>query len=224
MGSDQPELEANSTPKLSLYSLPSKPPEPPGMLTPPLNTLASVPFQWEEVPGKPRACTTMITDSPKSKTAARRCLDLPPRLLTEAKVTSMPSPTTVLDGPYVGRSLSETLSFSLGKGSFRSHEARMGGGKRECKERWNFSSWSCGSLKENSGIFGGNFEFSNSADGGCAGGGGESNDTKVKITRIKRRSSFLSLSNARFNLWQALTKALSKRSHGDADKKKREGN
>uniref|UniRef100_A0A5B7CGF7 Uncharacterized protein n=1 Tax=Davidia involucrata TaxID=16924 RepID=A0A5B7CGF7_DAVIN len=200
MQGSEAELEASSTPKLSLYSLPSKPPEPPGTLTPPLNTLASIPFQWEEVPGKPRAGTT--TNSPKSKSA--RCLDLPPRLLTDqAKVTNMPSPTTVLDGPYVARSLSETLSFSLGKGSFRSHEVGIVGGKREIstKERRNFSSWRCGNFKENSGFVGGNFEISSSVGGD----GGFESDTKVKITRVKRRSSsFLSLSHTRSSLWGSI--------------------
>ncbi|XP_057462520.1 uncharacterized protein At4g00950-like [Actinidia eriantha] len=131
MGSEA-EPQPSSIPKLSLFSLPSKPPEPPGILTPPLQALASVPFQWEEVPGKPRDCST-------AKPKAARCLDLPPRLLTEAgKITNTPSPTTVLDGPYSSRSLSHTMSFSLGKASF-------------VKERVNFSSWRWGSFKDNGG-------------------------------------------------------------------------
>ncbi|KAL8494893.1 hypothetical protein ACS0TY_019163 [Phlomoides rotata] len=59
--------------------------------TPPLQTSASVPFQWEEKPGKPRPCSDIILlPDPPAKT-----LDLPP-----CKFTKTPSPTTVLDGPY----------------------------------------------------------------------------------------------------------------------------
>ncbi|XP_052185343.1 uncharacterized protein At4g00950-like [Diospyros lotus] len=128
-------------PKLSLFSLPTKPPESPGMVTPPLRTKASVPFQWEEAPGKPlpNACQ-------RSAPRAARCLELPPRLLNEAGITGdMSSPTTVLDGPYNSsgrRSLSQTASFrSLG-------------------------SWRWGSFKENGeGDGGGSFDFTPSAFG-----------------------------------------------------------
>ncbi|KAF7137793.1 hypothetical protein RHSIM_Rhsim07G0003200 [Rhododendron simsii] len=80
------------------------------MLTPPLHTSASVPFRWEEEPGKPRPCTALITttqtlshqdphsiDTPNYYN--NKCLELPPRLqsFTDPK---MSSPTTVLDGPY----------------------------------------------------------------------------------------------------------------------------
>lgn len=65
----------STPPKLSLFSLPYKPPIPDG-LTPPLNTAAAIPFLWEEAPGKPRSIVS--GDPPKSKTV--RSLDLPPRL------------------------------------------------------------------------------------------------------------------------------------------------
>ncbi|ONI01206.1 hypothetical protein PRUPE_6G127900 [Prunus persica] len=71
------------------------------MLTPPLQTSVSVPFQWEEAPGKPRHCSTT-----ESKAKCARSLELPSRLLNEAaKTTNMPFPTTVLEGPDVGRTL-----------------------------------------------------------------------------------------------------------------------
>lgn len=86
-------VETTSTPTLPLSSLP---PEPPWMPTPPRLTLASVPFLWEEAPGKPRP-------SPASellwRVPALRELPPPPRLLNEAKQSTLPSPTTVLDGP-----------------------------------------------------------------------------------------------------------------------------
>ncbi|XP_051143326.1 uncharacterized protein At4g00950-like isoform X2 [Andrographis paniculata] len=98
-------------PKLTLSKPPPwKPREPLHMLTPPLHPSASIPFQWEEAPGKPRAA------APPDKAA--RCLDLPPRLMLhdEAKITTIPSPTAVLDGPYVGRSLSLACTLSFRKG------------------------------------------------------------------------------------------------------------
>ncbi|KAI3756937.1 hypothetical protein L6452_04469 [Arctium lappa] len=109
MGFQSPEnlnkqLPSLSTPppKLSLYSLP-KPPD--HGLTPPLNTLAMIPFLWEEAPGKPRPTFTHNNNNnnnpPKSNTV--RSLDLPPRLTTTTTTTTtviIPSPTTVLSGPY----------------------------------------------------------------------------------------------------------------------------
>ncbi|KAK3034712.1 hypothetical protein RJ639_032665 [Escallonia herrerae] len=183
---EEREGRSSSTPKLSLYALPNKPQEPPGLLTPPLHTLASVPFKWEEAPGKPRPSTApSAAASPPSKSKAARCLDLPPRLLVteSAKVTSMPSPTTVLDGPYVGR----TFSFSW---SFRSPEERkVGGGvkygKRESKERIPFSSWRWGSSKDYGGPIGGSFDISYPACGGSM-----DDTTKVKITRASIYGSF----------------------------------
>ncbi|GMP24905.1 hypothetical protein CsSME_00002007 [Camellia sinensis var. sinensis] len=202
MGSDsEPEPQPSSTPpKLPLFSLPSKPHEPPGMVTPPLQTLASVPFHWEEAPGKPRPCT--------SKPKAVRCLDLPPRLLNEAKITNTPSPTTVLDGPYSARSLSHTLSFSMGKASFRSPEAGVVR-KQIGKERWNFSSWRWpGSFKQNAGAVddGGSFDFSPSVGcGPCESGPCESDaleESEVKTSKVRKRSSFFGSSKS--NLWTSI--------------------
>ncbi|XP_076952002.1 uncharacterized protein LOC143625588 [Bidens hawaiensis] len=96
-----PEFQQSTPPKLSLFSLPSKPP--PDGVTPPPNTVATIPFLWEEAPGKPK-CTTTSTSTnipPKSKTV--RSLDLPPRLTTlSPNNIIVPSPTTVLGGPYEG--------------------------------------------------------------------------------------------------------------------------
>ncbi|PIN17335.1 hypothetical protein CDL12_09993 [Handroanthus impetiginosus] len=76
------------------------PDHPSGMATPPLHTLASVPFKWEEEPGKPRPCTDIVALPEPSKI----CLDLPPSRTANKINTKVPSPTTVLEGPYnVGR-------------------------------------------------------------------------------------------------------------------------
>ncbi|KAK9291526.1 hypothetical protein L1049_019474 [Liquidambar formosana] len=200
MGSEQ-DYEPSSTPKLALFSFPSQSAEPAWMLTPPHQALASVPFQWEEAPGKPRPSTTTGGGgaSTLSEPEIGRSLELPPRLLAEVKVTNMPSPTTVLDGPYVGRTLSYTFSFRKG-------ESRKGKG--------NFGSWRWGGgLKENKELVEGSFDFSSSvrslgeviSDGGSvssSGGGG--GGTEVKITRIRRKASFLPVSQTRSHLWASI--------------------
>ncbi|BFG23489.1 hypothetical protein CerSpe_097630 [Prunus speciosa] len=181
-----------ATPKLSLFSLPNQPPEPPGMLTPPLQTLVSVPFQWEEAPGKPRHCSTT-----ESKAKCARSLELPPRLLNEAaKITNMPSPTTVLDGPDVGR----TLSFS-----FRVRNPDSLGSKRIGKESGRgggFGSMRWGSFRKNKEVVDhGGFDFLPAAGGSGGGGGGE---TKVNITRVRRRASFMSVTHTKSHTWASI--------------------
>lgn len=173
-----------STPKLPLFSFSfpiSKGQEPPGMLTPPLNIPASIPFQWEEVPGKPRK--SYVTQ-PKPQPASARCLELPPRLLCETKMVNIPSPTTVLDGPDVGRSLSYTLSFRRGWSM-----------RRENKEGVSFASKRWGSFKKNKETVGGRYsDISASTASTEVGGGGSGDGGRVKITRMRKRSvSFLSL-------------------------------
>lgn len=178
--------EASPEPKLSLFSLPSQPPEPPGTLTPPLLTSVSVPFQWEEAPGKPRHCGGGT--EPKAKCA--RSLELPPRLLlsSEAKVTNMPSPTTVLDGPDVGR----TLSFS---DSLRSPSKEIkGGGSGFGSMRWT-GFW------KNKEAVDGNFDFSPTKSGG-------GDQTKVKITRIRRKDSFFNSASHTRHMWASIYESL----------------
>lgn len=196
--------EPSTTLKLSLFSLPGQPPEPSGTLTPPHRTSASIPFQWEEAPGKPRHCNT------ESKPKSVRSLELPPRLLSEtAKVLNLPSPTTVLDGPdHVGRSMSFTFSFrnnseSLGK---RVMSKDVGGyfGSR----RW-------GSFRKSTkeAVVGSSFDISSYVDGGgdqsqtssvsTTGSGVQfagSDHANVKITRVRRRGSLLNLSHTKSHL------------------------
>lgn len=183
MGSE-PEYEASSTPQLSLFSLPGKTPESPGIRTPPLRSTASVPFQWEEAPGKPRPCATEY--KPKSA----RTLELPPRLLShESKTTNVSSPTTVLEGPYFGRSLSASHSHRFALKSLEDH------GRKVAKEKGGlFGSMRWGSFRKNKEVHQASFDFSSPVVD--VGGYG---DTKVKITRIRRRGSFLSVSNTKSN-------------------------
>ncbi|GLU21274.1 hypothetical protein SLE2022_374200 [Rubroshorea leprosula] len=186
---------ASSTPpKLSLLNIPSKvklETQTPGTATPPLRSTISIPFQWEEEPGKPRLCDT---GSGKPGGTAVRCLELPPRLLyDDAKV--MPSPTTVLDGPY----------------TFRSASLRKGGSFRslECKEKVFFGSsrWASfrkgGEVAADSGF---NFFPSGVLNDGD-GGGGSGHGTQVRITRVRRKGSLFSL-HSRSDLWASIYTSL----------------
>jgi hypothetical protein len=114
------EAVGSLTPKLPLFSVPlMQSTEPSSMLTPPLHSSAFVPFCWEEEPGKPRPYTALAT---VTDVFATKCLELPPRLLSDTK---LPSPTTVLESPYVSKSKFQSSSFRIRRecyGSFsRSH-------------------------------------------------------------------------------------------------------
>ncbi|XP_047963651.1 uncharacterized protein At4g00950-like isoform X2 [Salvia hispanica] len=164
-------------PKLTLSKLPHCKPSPQHMQTPPLRPLVSIPFHWEEAPGRPRG---RDATPPSSK----RCLELPPRLLQEeGKVTMTPSPTTVLDGPYVGRSL---CTFSFRKGPVL--------GREDGKRNW-------GSFREERRCGEGSMDFSQSLGDIFR---SEDDDGSVKITRVRRRKSFFRLSTFNSNskyLW-----------------------
>lgn len=168
--------------KLSLLiSRPTMPPETP----PPQNTI-SVPFKWEEAPGKPRHCHTE-SDPEDSTTAVKKTLELPPRLLflldSTNKVSDVdgPSPTTVLDGPYVGRAMSFTTSYRTPRANWNSNfgSSRWSGYKKftteDAEGSFDFSPHSCSSMPN------------------------------VKITRVPRRGSFWVLSKQRSHMWVSLS-------------------
>ncbi|XP_057452350.1 uncharacterized protein At4g00950-like [Lotus japonicus] len=81
--------------------------------SPELNrTAISVPFMWEEAPGKPRPCHTRSEPTAAEDGLKRtRTLELPPRLLFLEAKDDWASPMTVLDGPYVGRAMSFSSSY-----------------------------------------------------------------------------------------------------------------
>ncbi|CAL5206480.1 unnamed protein product [Lathyrus oleraceus] len=140
---------------------------------PPRTTAISVPFKWEEAPGKPKPRPSDRRSEPKEReTSVVRALELPPRLLLslESSNINAPSPTTVLEGPYVGRAASFTTSY-----------------RDNNKESVSFGSSRWGGLKKNNRIDReGSFDFSSwSVDG----------SDKVKITRVRRRGSFSSFSH-----------------------------
>ncbi|CAL5204069.1 unnamed protein product [Lathyrus oleraceus] len=128
--------------------------------TSPSKTMISVPFKWEEAPGKPRHYHHTQTEL---QNTVRTTLELPPRLLfLEAKLDE-PSPTTVLDGPYVGRAMSFSSSY------------------RTPRENWNSnfgsSRWT-GFRKINREVDEGTFDFSH--------------HSKVKIPRTTKGGSPIS--------------------------------
>ncbi|CAE6053949.1 unnamed protein product [Arabidopsis arenosa] len=59
-------------------------PASPRVFASPIHTLASVPFCWEDQPGKPK--------NPLRPLSYPKCLDLPPRLLLPGEFTQMPLP------------------------------------------------------------------------------------------------------------------------------------
>ncbi|XP_054799082.1 uncharacterized protein At4g00950-like [Prosopis cineraria] len=184
-----------SPPKLSMFiSRPIEPPEAAPLPPPP--TTVSIPFQWEEAPGKPRPCHTQS----EPDRCGRRALELPPRLVfPEAKVPNVLSPTTVLDGPYVGRAMSFTTSY---------RSPRMVG-----KDHWNgnfgSSRWT-GSRKNTRQQFGGSIDFSNGSTFWDDRGFEASTTAKAKIAKVGRRGSLFSLSHSqsRSHLWASIYESL----------------
>lgn len=203
MSFSEAEAEKSSIPTLPLFSIPPiQSPEPSGTLTPPLHSTASVPFRWEEEPGRPRAYPTI------SKPTIS--LDLPPRLLlTDAKVAKLPSPTTVLEGPDTFRSFSFRIPperrrrWSFGEGSSSPERGSFLG---SWKRRVLNLSYLKGK-REGDGV---SFVLSySSVDGEGEGEGeGESSSssngggTMVKLTRVAR-SERLS-SQARSHFWVSI--------------------
>jgi hypothetical protein len=167
----------NTPHKLSLPTITTRPCFSSEAPTPPPRTAAiSIPFKWEEAPGKPRPCHRESETKEKEEVVNNnvvRALELPPRLLLSLESNNninTPSPTTVLEGPYVGRAMSFTTSY------------RDNNNKENISSSVNFGSSRWGGLKKNNRIDReGSFDFSSwSADGG----------DKVKITRVRRRGSF----------------------------------
>ncbi|CAI9785937.1 unnamed protein product [Fraxinus pennsylvanica] len=219
----QGEVGQYSTPKLLLFSKTVPPmmlsPDRTGMLTPPLHSLASVPFQWEEEPGKPRPCTALIALPNPIKTETK-CLELPPRLFMEsAKITKTISPTTVLDGPYVDRSKLSSFSFrSLrkSKGSFDitgSTSPEKGQlrtvvlCKKGHKRRGLFDSWGKKNLK---------------LKGQKKDIGDDNAGTKATFGKLTRNGSFSSFTQAKSkHLWDVICEGLKQvmpRKHGKSIK------
>ncbi|XP_016478749.1 uncharacterized protein At4g00950 [Nicotiana tabacum] len=174
----------SSAPKFPLFAM--KSPQHSGILTPPLHTLASVPFKWEEKPGKPKPCTDLIT-LPNSIFNEPKCLEPPPRFYLEN--TKIPSPTTVLDGPYNIKSKCRNVD---GRGQlgtlvlYKSNKVRRRRGnwwQRYLKRKeTSVDSTDCGSGSDECGR-----HFST-----------------VKMDRLRRNGTFSSLTQSRPHIWASI--------------------
>ncbi|XP_038682311.1 uncharacterized protein At4g00950-like [Tripterygium wilfordii] len=217
MGSEGAEVESSSTPKLQLFLPPSpkaQEPEEPWIVASPLHTAASVPFRWEEEPGKPKPCTALIISTQKS-------LELPPRLLMDAETARLSSPTTVLEGPYMGRSSRfQSSSFSLKRDSFRKTWSPQIGkysplvlGNVGIKGKGTFGSWRWGkgAFKGKCEVGVGNHVFPSSVDGendinleddeSCK-------NNSVKMTKMKRSGSYSISTPSRPHFWATIYEGL----------------
>ncbi|CAO2821329.1 unnamed protein product [Amaranthus hypochondriacus] len=197
-------------PKLTLSYLPSHKPlaqESPWALTPPLHPMVSIPFQWEEAPGKPRPNSILSPLKPKSV----RCLELPPRLLVEDNMSS--SPTTVLDGPRLVKSLSHRFYVEgLGQESCTDlglEENKIDGlGPGQGNGRRQFGPWrrwaSGNGTKWNQKLDKGNYGFSDRVDSKYE------RDIEVKITRFRKKSkgSFYKLTHASSRVLENIVECL----------------
>lgn len=214
--------EAKATPKLSLHKLPSKQKQHHVvMFTPPNNNAsASIPFHWEEAPGKPRP------NFATNNSVARR-LDLPhpPRLLNSITTTNhhiVSSPATVLDGPYGGSafSLPEKGSFimSLEDQLLREVKYKNHGTKKRdvmVEEKYgslNFGSWTRGESYNTGRLYGDSFDFTHSVTTPLASKSHSCAEPKPPRS-LKRSSTYSSVSQATSNLFAGMYGSLKRVVH-----------
>ncbi|KAG8363244.1 hypothetical protein BUALT_Bualt19G0002000 [Buddleja alternifolia] len=174
-----------------------------GMATPPLQTLASVPFKWEEEPGKPRPCTDII-----ALPAKRLELELPHppcRMEPTPANIRMPSPNAVLDGPYsnIVGGRPKFYSFRLFKGSFDSSSSDQSPdessdvlfGKKMMSSQKRRRYWFLKLKKK-------------STDGGGSFGSSHTTDDVHERCRKMRRSGSFSQASSSTHLWAAVYQSL----------------
>ncbi|CAL5383172.1 unnamed protein product [Camellia sinensis] len=246
------EEEASSTPKLPLVltiPLPLQSPEHSGMLTPPLHTSATVPFRWEEEPGKPLPSTTTTTTTtttaitPPPSPPNKYFLELPPRLqiMESSKMTKMPSPNTVLDGPYHLGMMPPVFRSSSFRVRRRERQGSFGSSCESPSERGQLGALVFLSKEERGGgLFGswrrkqqhyprkeviggeGSFVFSSPSSMDLADfvGGGK----VKKMSRIRRNgSSFSSLSQVKSHFWASIYDGLKQVLPWKSRKSKKDG-
>ncbi|XP_057439681.1 uncharacterized protein At4g00950 isoform X1 [Lotus japonicus] len=187
MGSEA-EHEQSSMLKLTLFSVPAtqmQSPERSGMLTPPINTSAAVPFRWEQEPGKPKLCNALITFDNK-------CLVLPPRLLTPS--------------PYVASTRFRSPSFKMSKGyncygsSFSADNKGLLGPMVLVKDtdRW-FGSWRKKAFKVKREVAGGSHVFPSSD---------ATADTHNKLIKCSGSTSSSSLPHGKSRFWTSIREGM----------------
>ncbi|XP_004133807.2 uncharacterized protein At4g00950 isoform X2 [Cucumis sativus] len=93
MGSEAKLRRDYEVPKLPLLAITAmESPDRSGMLTPPMYSSVSVPFRWEEEPGKPRFCFNSLNIPTQTQTQTYS-LELPPRLLLmDPKISKLSPP------------------------------------------------------------------------------------------------------------------------------------
>ncbi|KAK7275383.1 hypothetical protein RIF29_16499 [Crotalaria pallida] len=199
------EAEKSNIPRLNLFKF--KPPlihspERSGMQTPPLHTSVSVPFWWEQEPGKPKPCTALVSFSNKKPTP--KCLELPPRLLIN---DANPSPTSVLESPYDDGDDDDVDDWHGGSFAFGGERgAQLGtmvvtkGVGRRIKEKGWFDSWREKVFKVSKEVSGGSHVFPSSADRVADHIGG-SHNKKLRITKVKRSRSSSNIFHATSCVW-----------------------
>lgn len=203
-GSEGDAEKSSNIPRLPLFNPPPMhSPEPSGMQTPPLQDPVSVPFGWEEEPGKPKPCTDLVSFSNKPRTP--KCLELPPRLLIDAnltKVTKLPSPTpNVVTNNNGYRSPSFRMSHEDCHGSFGAERSQLGTMVLSKEKGW-FGSWRRKVFNAKRELSGGSHVFPSSADKdtdhiGTIGG----SHKKLRMTKVKRSRSSSSLIHAKSHVW-----------------------
>jgi hypothetical protein len=211
------ELSLSSITKLPLLTILNPPsimnsPERSGMLTPPLHAAATIPFRWEDEPGKPKPCTALVhfTDLNNGGDFAPKSLELPPRLLIEANLSKLPSPSTVLDGPFVSKSSRfQSLSFRMVGGSGWSFRENPCLSPERGKEKKLFGSWKrirspLMGNHGNKGEIGRSYVFPDRES--TVDDDGYFSEVYVKkkknSTRIKRVGSFSVLSDSKSHFWE----------------------
>ncbi|KAI4364687.1 hypothetical protein MLD38_020744 [Melastoma candidum] len=173
------------TPGRKLLEVPSSPATS-GTQTPPFHPPASVPFRWEQEPGKPRPCSALVfmpRDPPVEY------LGLPPGL-------SAP-PTT-------------TLPLLLQPPRLQAPSFRMGGVDPVHKKRWRrgpawFGSWTKWGVNEEAEVIGSRSYVFPSVDWGFE---GEENGGRRTRSRIGSGCSFHIMPPPTSHLWRSIHKGL----------------
>ncbi|GJU94715.1 hypothetical protein Tco_1319471 [Tanacetum coccineum] len=196
------ELEEPNTkpPKSLLLSQRFKRPDLHGGSSSPPQTIATIPFQWEVAPGKPRSTTPTVNDPPPLEFKSIRSLDLPPRMFNSAT-----SPTTVLHGP------------SGGIYSWCSPDRMVAKSKCMIKMPWSksmrkeisspkSSSWSWDSFQEFSSKGGG-------SSGSCSSYMSFDDllntlESRTKTNKVSRRRSFILFSRATSSIMESMHESI----------------
>ncbi|CAI0397458.1 unnamed protein product [Linum tenue] len=201
---------ATPPPKLSLFSLPAgvkgarqySPAGPPPP-TPPINRLASVPFKWEEAPGKPRPPRRRLDHrhddaaagvDDQTEPIAARCLELPPRLVVSGstrrdRVSNMPSPAACRSFRQEEEAPPKrSMSFTSGRAGFGSGSGRWGNLVTKMT--------SSSTMRNKKGQQVANFDSAEIISSSSYVEEEDGDQRNVKISRIRRRRSLFNLSAA----------------------------